>query len=123
MSQYFSDPDRAFLMKQSDDCRAEDSLPVCEDCGISIDTEDCYEIDGNLYCRDCIEKNIRYGGRALWDDDLYSNNVHECEWCGRELTDCEYGHEPFNIEGEIICKKCLQDEYLRQTRDFIYGIA
>ena len=34
-----------------------DSLPVCCECGHSIQDEDCFEINGELICPACMEEN------------------------------------------------------------------
>lgn len=36
-----------------------DKLPKCSECGEPIQTEECYEINDELICPDCIESNHR----------------------------------------------------------------
>lgn len=33
-----------------------DSLPICDECGEPIQTEHCYNINGNYICKECIER-------------------------------------------------------------------
>ena len=37
--------------------KALDKLPVCYECGEHIQTEKCYEINGEVICPDCLEWN------------------------------------------------------------------
>lgn len=34
-------------------------LPICSECGEPIQDEDCYEINGELICPDCLKENHR----------------------------------------------------------------
>lgn len=34
-------------------------LPECSECGEPIQTDECYEINGELICPDCLEENHR----------------------------------------------------------------
>lgn len=34
-----------------------DKLPKCAECGEPIQSEKCYEIDGELICQECLENN------------------------------------------------------------------
>lgn len=36
-----------------------DSLPVCDECGEPIQTEECYEINGEVICPECLRNNHR----------------------------------------------------------------
>lgn len=37
--------------------KALEKLPECYECGEHIQTEKCYEINGELICPDCLERN------------------------------------------------------------------
>lgn len=34
-------------------------LPVCDECGETIQTEECYEINGEVICPECLKNNHR----------------------------------------------------------------
>lgn len=38
-----------------------------------------------------------------------------CEKCGKRIQDDEY----FEIDSEILCRKCMEDKYMKYTNDFI----
>lgn len=52
---YSDDPEKDFLNYDSEQTRWLNSRPVCCRCGDPIQDEDAYEIEGNLYCVECIE--------------------------------------------------------------------
>ena len=35
-------------------------LPVCAECGEPIQTDECYEINGEIICPDCLKENYRH---------------------------------------------------------------
>lgn len=43
-------------------------LPVCAECGEPIQDEECYDIDGELVCAECLRDNHR-----VWTED-YMND-------------------------------------------------
>lgn len=43
-------------------------LPVCAECGEPIQDEECYDIDGELVCAECLRHNHR-----VWTED-YMND-------------------------------------------------
>lgn len=40
-------------------------LPVCAECGEPIQDDECYEINGEIICAECLKDNHR-----RWTDDL-----------------------------------------------------
>ena len=40
-----------------------------------------------------------------------------CENCGNLIRTEHY----YEIDGEILCKKCMKERYLRSTEDFVSG--
>lgn len=38
-----------------------------------------------------------------------------CDGCKKRIQDDEY----FEIDGEILCRKCMDDRYMRYTEDYI----
>ena len=51
-----ADADRYFSEREE---RWLQSLPICSECGEPIQTEECYEINDELICPDCLEFNHR----------------------------------------------------------------
>jgi formylmethanofuran dehydrogenase subunit E len=45
----------------------EESLPTCEHCGEKIFSEDCYLINGELWCEDCID-NAKVSTERFMED-------------------------------------------------------
>ena len=39
----------------------------------------------------------------------------QCDSCGEPVSDDIY----FEIEGEILCEKCMHDRYARSTEDYL----
>lgn len=54
---YTDDPLKDFDRYEAEQQRYLDSLPKCAECGEPIQSEKCYEIDGELICQDCLENN------------------------------------------------------------------
>ena len=55
MMHYSDDPIRDAELTQLDQERWLESLPVCDECGEHIQSEDLYELDGLLFCESCME--------------------------------------------------------------------
>lgn len=62
MYMFSDDPERDFLNHDSEQERWLNSRPVCCRCGDHIQDEEAYEIDGDIYCIECVE-----GMRVLID--------------------------------------------------------
>jgi formylmethanofuran dehydrogenase subunit E len=57
---YYSDnPIADFDRYEADRERALSKLPHCCNCGEAIQDEYLYDIDGNLFCEDCLKSNYR----------------------------------------------------------------
>lgn len=54
---YTDDPERDFLRHDAEQQRQSDRLPICAECDEPIQSETCYEIDGELICQECLENN------------------------------------------------------------------
>lgn len=52
---YSDNPHVDFLRHEADQERWLESLPVCDECGEHIQSEDLYELDGLLFCENCME--------------------------------------------------------------------
>ena len=51
----------AFYEHESDQQRMLDRCPICCECDEPIQDEECFEIDGELICCDCLKANyLRY---------------------------------------------------------------
>lgn len=62
---YFTDDPIADFHSYDAEREAELSkLPRCSECDERIQTDECYEFNGELICLDCLEKNHR-----KWVDD------------------------------------------------------
>lgn len=59
MMHYSDDPIRDAELTQLDQERWLESLPVCDECGEHIQSEDLYELDGLLFCESCMEGHRR----------------------------------------------------------------
>ena len=49
----------AWKMHDAEENESLDRLPVCDYCGEPIQDEYLYEIDGELYCEDCMKEHFR----------------------------------------------------------------
>lgn len=58
------DPARDFLMHDAEQAAAEERLPVCADCGETVQDDHYYEINDEVICPDCLESGYR-----KWVDD------------------------------------------------------
>ena len=56
---YTDDPLNDFANWDAEQQRRLDKLPKCSECGEPIQTEECYEINDELICPDCMETNHR----------------------------------------------------------------
>lgn len=46
-----------FVMHDAEQQKKLDRLPRCSECDEPIQSETCYEINGELICEDCLENN------------------------------------------------------------------
>lgn len=58
------DPESDFLRHDAEQAKALEKLPKCAECGEPIQTEECYEINDELICPECLE---RYHRRRVED--------------------------------------------------------
>lgn len=63
-----------------------------------------------------------YSDDPLMDFDRYDRamaqreaKLPKCEKCGKPINDDFY----YEIDAEILCEKCMQDEYARSTEDYL----
>lgn len=56
---YTDDPHMDFLRREEELQNQLDELPICDECGEPIQTEDLYDIDGVLFCENCMEGHRR----------------------------------------------------------------
>jgi len=56
---YTDDPHMDFLRHEEELQKQLDELPICDECGEPIQTEDLYDIDGVLFCENCMEGHRR----------------------------------------------------------------
>ena len=54
------DPEDEFAIRDLEQYKWLQSLPVCDDCGEAIQDEYYYEIDGNKYCDRCVRSHKRW---------------------------------------------------------------
>ena len=50
---------RDFARHDAEQARWLKKLPICAECGEPIQTEECYEINDELICPDCLERYHR----------------------------------------------------------------
>lgn len=53
------DPERDFANYEAEQERKLNKLPKCYECGEPIQDEECYEINGELICPECLNENHR----------------------------------------------------------------
>lgn len=53
------DPLEDFARHDAEQARELEKLPICAECGEPIQTEECYEINDELVCPDCLERYHR----------------------------------------------------------------
>ena len=53
------DPVADFMRHDAEQARELKRLPVCSECGEPIQSETCYEINDELICEDCLNRNHR----------------------------------------------------------------
>lgn len=57
---YYTDDPIADFERYDRDCEREmQRLPVCAECGERITDDDCYEINGEIICTECLNDNYR----------------------------------------------------------------
>lgn len=61
---YTDNPIADFEKWDREQCAALERLPKCAECGEPIQTEECYLINDELICPECLEKNHK-----KWTDD------------------------------------------------------
>lgn len=54
---YSDDPAADFLRHDAEQAAILDKLPRCSECDEPIQSEVCYEINGELVCEECLENN------------------------------------------------------------------
>lgn len=54
---YSDNPIADFERHDAEQQRMLDRLPKCSECGEPIQSEVCYEINGELICEECLENN------------------------------------------------------------------
>ena len=50
------DPDLDFIRHDIEQARMEARLPVCDDCGIRINADDYYDVEGEILCEECMKE-------------------------------------------------------------------
>lgn len=48
-----------FAAYDADQCRALEKLPVCSECGETVQDEYYYEINGEVVCQECLDNNAK----------------------------------------------------------------
>lgn len=76
------------------DNKTENTRLVCSCCGAELDTEDYYEMQGELLCPDCYHNETvacEHCGERIWlDDNAGSDNMPLCQRCYDDYyTTCE----------------------------------
>ena len=76
------------------DNKTENARLVCSCCGAELDTEDYYEMQGELLCPDCYHNETvacEHCGERIWlDDNAGSDNIPLCQRCFDDYyTTCE----------------------------------
>ena len=76
------------------DNKTKNTLLVCSCCGAELDTEDYYEMQGELLCPDCYHNETvacEHCGERIWlDDNAGSDNMPLCQRCYDDYyTTCE----------------------------------
>lgn len=56
---YSNDPVKDAERYEADRERELEKYPECCHCGVHIQDDYCYLIDGNFYCSDCLEKHYK----------------------------------------------------------------
>lgn len=64
---YIPDNYDAFCQHEAEQQAKLDKLPICCECGEPIQTEDCYEVNDELYCPDCMDNH------RAWVESLIEN--------------------------------------------------
>ena len=57
---YTDDAERDFARWDMEQARAEARLPVCDCCGEVINDDFYWEIDGEIFCEDCLNDRYRH---------------------------------------------------------------
>ena len=76
------------------DNKTENTRLICSCCGAELDTEDYYEMQGELLCPDCYHNETvacEHCGERIWlDDNAGSDNMPLCQRCYDDYyTTCE----------------------------------
>lgn len=57
-----------FLLKDAEDQRFLNKLPKCDECGEPIQDDECYEINDEYICPECLKNNHRRWVETLMED-------------------------------------------------------
>ena len=96
---------------------------ICEHCGCVVDEDDVIEIDGDYYCRDCVEYCDRCGeyhrGESYY---VESEDRYVCEDCRDNYyeycADCDELYNRYDMiwidsVGQYVCQDCADRYYTR----------
>lgn len=96
---------------------------ICEHCGCVVDEDDVIEIDGDYYCRDCVEYCDRCGEYHRGDSHyIPSEDRYVCEDCWENYyeycEDCDEPYSRYNMVwvdsvGQYVCQDCVDRYYTR----------
>lgn len=53
------DPEKDFDLYEAEREKAVNKLPICVECDEPITTDECYEINDELICPECLKNNYR----------------------------------------------------------------
>ena len=64
---YSDNPHRDFDRYEAEQEAQLEKLPMCDKCGEHIQDDYCYEINGEIYCEDCMNETFRRNVDSLID--------------------------------------------------------
>lgn len=111
----------------------EESKIICCNCETVIDSDDYEEINGEIYCSDCVERIFTTcdccGSRIMIDDTFGDDYTNLCSYCyHNRYTRCYgcdaliYEDDAYHLNGDDYCRECYEEECdkCRHIHDYGY---
>lgn len=93
----------------------------CSHCGALIETDDFDEVNGEIVCRDCIDRyctSCDHCGSLIWESDAYGDEYTSlCSHCYHShyirCCSCDalvYEDDVYHLNGDSYCRECYDEE-------------
>lgn len=93
----------------------------CSHCGVLIESDDFDEVNGEIVCRDCVDRyctSCDHCGSLIWESDAYSDEYTSlCSHCYHShytrCCSCDalvYEDDVYHLDGDSYCRDCYDEE-------------